>query len=164
MTIKKPDPALETGAKLFLTAFNKEISSDGAHLRIAAGEPSLDTETRWYRQAFTGLTTFELLAGISTQAAGALPGQLTELLENVFRSMAGSLGAAAGSIVACGMLTEEEAPEQPLEEIAYELFRESMNSGWVILAVPQAAMSFIRATGYRPGPPNLDALLSVDLP
>jgi flagellar motor switch protein FliN/FliY len=164
MTIKKPDMALETGVELFLTAFNKEISNDGGLLRNAAVEPPPDTENRWFRQAFTGSTNFELLAGISTQAVDSLPGSLTELLENVFRSMAGSLGAAAGSVVACGMLTEEESPRQPLEEIACELFRGSRNAGWVILAVPQPAISFLRAIASRTRPPHLDALLGVDLP
>jgi len=165
MTIKKPDMALETGVELFLTAFNKEVSSDGGLLRHAAVEPPSDTETRWFRQTFTASTNFELLAGVSTQAPDSIPGPMMELLENVFRSMAVSLGAAAGSMVACGMLTEEEdTPRQPLEEIACELLRESRNAGWVIFAVPQPAMSFLRAIPSRTRPPHLDALLGVDLP
>lgn len=165
MTIKKPDMALETGVELFLAAFNKEISNDGVLLRNAAVEPPPDTETRWFRQAFTGSTNFELLAGVSTEAADSMPGALTELLGNVFRSMAGLMGTAAGSMVACGMLTEEEdAPQQPLEEIACELLRGSGHAGWVIFAVPQPAMSFLKAISSRNRPPHLDALLGVDLP
>jgi len=167
MTIKNPDPALEKGAELFRTAFNREAPHKAALVRIDALESPLEAGTRWFRQIFTGSTSFELFAGVSSEAAGALPGELTELLEKVFRSMAASLGAAAASLVSCGTLGEEEAPPQGLAEIAYELTGESMNAGNLVLAVPQSAMSFMRAAANRPGArptPHLDALLTVDLP
>jgi hypothetical protein len=88
MTIKNPDPALEKGAELFRTAFNREAPHKAALVRIDALESPLEAGTRWFRQIFTGSTSFELFAGVSSEAAEALPGELTELLEKVFRSMA----------------------------------------------------------------------------
>ena len=62
MTIKKPDPALETAAELFLTAFNGKVPETCALARAAAAENRLDPEARWFRQAFTGPANFELSA------------------------------------------------------------------------------------------------------
>jgi flagellar motor switch protein FliN len=170
MTIKKPDPALETAAELFLTAFNGKIPGAGALQRTAAAESGLDSQARWFRQTFTGPTNFELFAGISTEAAGTLPGELPELLEDVFRTMARALGSAAGSVVACGALTEESAAQG--QEIAYELCRESSRFGGVILAVPELALGFLRGVihradsevGERSAPRHLDTLMNIDLP
>jgi flagellar motor switch protein FliN len=170
MTIKKPDPALETAAELFLTAFNGKIPDAGALQRAASAENSLDGEARWFRQTFTGLTNFELFAGISTGVAEVLPGELPELIDEVFQTMARALGTVAGSDVTCGALTEEAATQGP--EIAYELCRESTCLGLVILSVPELALNFLRsvirradsAMGERSAPRHLDTLMNVDLP
>lgn len=171
MTIKKPDAALETAAELFLTAFNGKIPDAGALDRIAAAENRLGPEARWFRQTFTGPTNFELSAGISSTVAGTLPGELPELIDAVFQSMARAIGSVAGSVVTCGVLTEEPEVQAP-ETIAYELRRESITIGRVILAVPELALSFLRrvirradtALGERSAPPNLDTLMNIDLP
>jgi len=171
MTIKKPDPALETVAELFLTAFNGRIPDSGALERTAAAENDLDPRARWFRQTFTGLTDFEISAGISSGAAETLPGELPELIEAVFQSMARALGTVAGSVVTCGAFTEETEAEGA-ETVAYELRRESISLGRVILAVPEMALNFLRrmlhladsATGARSVPRTLDTLMNIDLP
>ncbi len=171
MTIKKSDAALETAAELFLTAFNGKISEIGALARTPVAEPQLDPEARWFRQVLTGPANFELSAGISGTVAGALPGELRELIDGVFQSMARALGSVAGSMVTCGALTEETAVQAP-ETIDYELRRESVSLGCVILAVSESALSFLRrvihradaALGGRSLPPNLDTLMNIDLP
>ena len=148
MTIKKPDQALETAAELFLTAFNGKIPDAGALARTPAAEPQLDPEARWFRQVFTGPANFELSAGISSTVAETLPGELRELIDGVFQSMARALGTVAGSVVTCGALTEETAVEAP-ETIDYELRRESVSLGGVILAVSELALSFLRRVIHR---------------
>jgi flagellar motor switch protein FliN len=171
MTIKKPDQALETAAELFLTAFNGKIPGAGALARTPVAEPQLDPEARWFRQVFTGPANFELSAGISSTVAETLPGELRELIDGVFQSMARALGTVAGSVVTCGALTEETAVEAP-ETIDYELRRESVSLGGVILAVSELALSFLRrvihradsALGGRSMPPNLDTLMNIELP
>ena len=171
MTIKKPDPALETVAELFLTAFNGKTPDAGALERTGAAENGLDPQARWFRQTFNGLTNFEISAGISSDVAEALPGELPELIEAVFESMARALGTVAGSVVTCGTLTEETAAQDP-ETIAYELHRESISLGRVILAVPELALNFLRrvihhadsAIGERSVPRTLDTLMNIDLP
>jgi flagellar motor switch protein FliN len=171
MTIKQPDGALETAADLFLTAFNGKISGSGALAKAATKVERLDPQARWFRQTFTGLTNFELSAGISSAAAGTLPGQLPELMDTVFEGMARALGTAAGCAVPRGILTEEPAG-QDAETVAYDLRRESNSLGSVILAVPESALSFLRrvihsadsALGERSVPPNLDTLMNIDLP
>jgi flagellar motor switch protein FliN len=171
MAIKKPDAALETAAELFLTAFNGKISEHGVLARTAAAENQLDPEARWFRQAFTGSTNFELSAGISSTVAETLPGELRELIDAVFQSMARALGSVTGSAVTCGLLTEEPT-EQAGETIAYELRQVSISIGSVILAVPELALSFLRRVihradtdrGDRSTPPNLDTLMNIDLP
>jgi flagellar motor switch protein FliN/FliY len=171
MTIKKTDAALETAAELFLTAFNGKIPDDGTLERTAAAQNPLDPQARWFRQTFTGPQEFELSAGISSEVAETLPGELTEFIADVFQTMARALGTVAGSAVSVGVLTEETAVEG-LEEIAYELRRESISAGHVILAVPGLALSFLRrmirradsALGERSTPRHLDTLMNVDLP
>jgi flagellar motor switch protein FliN len=171
MTIKKPDPALETLAELFLTAFNGKIPNAGALERTGAAENGLDPGARWFRQVFNGLTDFEISAGISSGAGETLAGELPELIEAVFQSMARALGTVAGSVVTCGALTEETEAQGP-ETIAYELRRESISLGRVILAVPELALNFLRrmihgadsATGARSVPRTLDTLMNIDLP
>jgi flagellar motor switch protein FliN len=168
MTIKKPDAALETAADLFLTAFNGKILDAGALVRAVA-ENQLDPEARWFRQTFTGPANFELSVGISSTVAETL--QLPELMDAVFQSMARALGSVAGSLVTCGVLTEETEVEAP-ETIAYELRHESTSIGCVILAVPELALSFLRRVIRRTDsgkrdrsmPPNLDTLMNIDLP
>jgi flagellar motor switch protein FliN len=171
MTIKKPDAAIETAAELFLTAFNGKIAETGALARTAAAENPLDQEARWFQQAFTGPTNFELSVGISSTVAETLPGELGELIDAVFQSMARALGSVAGSVVTCGLLTEEPAAQGP-ETIAYELRQESISIGSVILAVPELALSFLRRVIQRADTgradrsvrPNLDTLMNIDLP
>lgn len=171
MTIKKPDAALETVGELFLTAFNGKTPDSGALARTPAAETQLDPEARWFRQAFTGPTNFELSVGISSTVAAALEGELAELMDAVFQSMARALGSVAGSVVTCGVLTEEPEVEAP-EAIAYELRRGSISMGGVILAVPELALSFLRRVihradsdrGARSVPPNFDTLMNIDLP
>lgn len=171
MTIKKTDAALETAAELFLTAFNGKIPDDGTLERTAAAQNPLDPQARWFRQTFTGPANFELFAGISSGVAETLPGELPQLMDDVFQTMARALGTAAGSVVTCGELTEETAA-QGEEEIAYELSRESISVGCVILAVPELALSFLgrvihradSALGERSAPRHLDTLMNVDLP
>jgi flagellar motor switch protein FliN len=171
MTIKKPDSALETAAELFLTAFNGKLNGVGALERTAAAEHGLDPQARWFRQTFTGAMNFELLAGISSEVAERLPGELPELVDDVFQTMARALGTVAGSAVTCGVLSEETGT-QGQEEIAYELLRESISVGRVILAVPEVAVSFLRrvihradsAMGERSAPRHLDTLMNIDLP
>jgi flagellar motor switch protein FliN len=171
MTIKKPDPALETAAELFLTAFNGKLDDAGALQRTtAAAENGLDPQARWFRQTFTGLTNFELCAGISSGVAETLPGELPALIDDVFQTMARALGTVAGSVVTCGVLTEETAAQGA--EIAYELCRESICLGRVILAVPELALSFLgrvihradSAMEERSAPRHLDTLMNIDLP
>lgn len=174
--IKKRDVALETTAELFLTAFNGEIQSHGMLERVAAAEARPDPKTRWFRQVFTSLTDFEVLVGVSSSAAESLPGQVPALLENAFERMARALQAVAHSIVSRGAFKEEAAP-QVLDNIAYELRRESVRFGRVTLAIPESILSFLSsvihpaaapedvpAEGKRSAPLHMDALLNVDLP
>jgi flagellar motor switch protein FliN len=173
--IKKRDLALETAAELFLTAFNGEIPGHGALERVAKTENRLEPQARWFRQTFTSLSKFELFAGISPEAAEALPGELSSLLETIFHAMARALEVVAGSIVSCDSLTEEASP-QGLVNIACELRRDSVLSGLVILSIPESTLTFLSdaihdaaapvesATGARTAPLHLDALMNVDLP
>jgi flagellar motor switch protein FliN len=173
--IKKRDVALETAAELFLTAFNGEILDHGVLERVATAESRQDPKTRWFRQTFTSVTDFELFAGISSSAAEAMPGEVLELLENSFERMARALQTVAHSIVSCGALVEEAAP-QGLDQVVYELRRESVRFGRVTLAVPETILTFLSAVipqattpedvpaGRRAAPLHLDALLNVDLP
>jgi flagellar motor switch protein FliN len=171
MTIKKPDAAIETAAELFLTAFNGKIPDTLALARAAGAENPLDPEARWFRQPYTGPAVFELSAGISGAVAESLPGELPELMDAVFQTMARALGSAAGSVVTCGALSEETAAEAA-ETIVYELRRESIAVGSVILALPELALSFLRrvirradtGVGERSAPPNLETLMNIDLP
>jgi flagellar motor switch protein FliN/FliY len=172
--IKKRDVALETTAELFLTAFNGEIQNHGTLERVAV-DARPDPKTRWFRQIFTSLTDFELLVGVSSSASEALPGDVPELLENAFERMARALQTVAHSIVSCGAFKEEAAP-QDAENIAYELRRESVRFGRVILSVPESILNFLSSVihpaaapedvpaGKRSAPLHLDALLNVDLP
>jgi len=166
--MKKPDLARDTVAELFLTAFNGAVFNRGALERIPAAEHYPDEELRWFRQSFTGPTDFELFVGISTEAAKALPPELKVVLDNAFRTMARALAAVAGSAIASGALVETSSSGP--EHVAYELCRESVRLGRVILAVPQATLAFLGgviqsapAPGTR-APLHLDALMNVDLP
>jgi flagellar motor switch protein FliN len=66
----------------------------------------------------------------------------------------------------------EETGTEGQEEIVYELLRESISVGRVILAVPEVAVSFLRrvihradsAMGERSAPRHLDTLMNIDLP
>ena len=164
--IKKREVALETAGELFLTAFNGEIPEHGVLEKVAEAECLVDPQTRWFRQTFTGLTKFELFAGISGKAAEALPSELAELIDSVFRAMVIALGALAGSAISCGALTEEGGP-RGLESIPYQLRRESADIGEVVLCVPDATLSILSDlihAGTRSTPLHFDALMNVDLP
>jgi flagellar motor switch protein FliN len=166
--IKKRNLALDTAAELFLTAFNGKTSEHGALERTE--DAHLDARARWFRQTFTGPAHLELFAGISAEVADVLPGELTELLDHVFQTMARAIGTAAGSMVSCDALTEEMSP-QGLETVAYELRHDSIEAGSVILAVPDVTITFLadaiqHATAAEPLPTplHMDALMNVDLP
>jgi flagellar motor switch protein FliN len=148
MDIKK---TLETAAQLFLTSFNGEIFEHGA-LEIVAtvGVPS---GARWFRQSFSDPANFELFAGISGEAAAVIPGELVELLGNVFRVMANALSAGCGVLI-------EDTPADGLENITYELRSESILRGRVFL-VFRVSDPVVEA---RPAARHLDALMNVDLP
>jgi flagellar motor switch protein FliN len=162
--IKKRDLALETAAELFLTAFNGEVFEHGALEKIET--ENLPSEGRWFRQTFTGLTSFELFAGISAEAVAALP-EIVDLLGNAFRAMVTSLGTLAGFAVSCGALTEEASPHG-LETVSYELRRESASLGTVNLSVPGSTLSvlgeLLDSAEARPASLHLDALMNVILP
>jgi flagellar motor switch protein FliN len=171
--IKKLDLALETVAELFLTAFNGEISGRGVLERAPA--PEMDENARWFRQTFTGVTSFEFFAGFSTELEAAFPGQLNGFVENVFYSVAQTLETLVGSVVSCYSLTEETAP-RGVQSVAWELRGDSAPSGTVVFAVPEATLNFLKSvfpepasaedsrTARRPAPLHLDALMNVDLP
>jgi flagellar motor switch protein FliN len=175
---KKQDPALETAAELFLTAFNGKIFDHGALKRVPAGETRLDPAARWFKQTFSCLNNFELYVGISPEAAAALPGELTDFLKNAFRAMARGLETVAHSIVSCDSFAEEAAP-QNIGSVAFELRREATRLGAVVVSVPESALNFLRhiipdavpaepvASG-QPAPQHgslhMDALMNVDLP
>jgi len=170
MTIKKQDAALETAAELFLTAFNGKIHDAGVLERAGADE-ALDPQARWFRQTFPGVTNFELSVGISSGVAEALPGELPELIEEVFQTMARAMETLAGSNITRGELNQEtEGPSA--EEISYELTRDSIALGRLILAVPESALGYLRraihrvdsAMGERSTPRHLDTLMNIDLP
>jgi flagellar motor switch protein FliN len=170
--IKKRNLGLETAAELFLTAFNGKTFDHGALERMASDDTRLDVQARWFRQNFTGPVNFELYVGVSPEVASALPGELTELLKNVFRTMARALGTAAGTVLACEAFTEDVAPVG-LDNISYELRRESTLLGTVLLSVPESTLSFlssvIHSSGGDPhsgalGSMHMEALMDVDLP
>jgi flagellar motor switch protein FliN len=158
MIFKKPDPALETAAELFLTAFNGKLSGIALE-RVAEEEDRLASPENWFQQTFKGPVNFDLFAGISKGAAEKLP-ELPKLIEDVFQAMARALGSVAGTSVTCGALTWERAGEGQ-KQIAFELCRESISFGRVVLAVPESALSFL---GRVAVPRHLDMLMNVDLP
>ena len=157
MIFKKPDATLETAAELFLTAFNGKLS--GSALERVEEEDRLVPPENWFQQAFQGPANFELFVGISKGAAEKLP-ELPKLIEDVFQTMARALGSVAGASVTCGALSWERAG-QDLERITFELCRDTISFGRVVLAVPESALSFL---GRVTTPRHLDMLMNVDLP
>lgn len=170
MTIKKA-VVLDTTAELFLAAFNGGISGRGKLERVARQEDALDPQPRWFRQTFTGPAAFDLYVGVSNEVSGALAQEPEELLSGVFQTLSRVLGGIAGSGVACGTLNEE-IPEPAPETIVFELRRESLSLGRVMLFVPPSAMKLLRplqaaadaARTSRPPARHMDALMNVDLP